>query len=547
MGKLFDYLVNHPSYETFQIREFLEIQNCPTQASSVSNFKQFIESVCHSQCKTTRTTKAKSFANIIRNDSFSVLQQVEFLEYWRHKEKAVTRAKLRAIEDEQTKNHVRSYGQVFGDPGPSHAYTGSSHAQDRSPPDLSPSSSLGGSNDNDYQSRESTPSSTSSNDEDTEPRKFYLVHDGDSYEYKLKDDASRWIVNSYDVSDAFFKYREQSKTKAEDLHHLDKYEELSLDGIILIDNDFAETDVVHYQHIEDILRDIDSCEYFEQSTMTSTKKLVLSTFAEDMAKRRINKDKILTDIDSYKRSNESGASTLCSALTNLLDTYTASYTTDTANEATLVRDSIDNILKPYFPNSSLTKSIGADSMMRDSSDRFTRLDPSLACSGKRADFSVVSVKSSHALLSLEAKSNKTKYVDELIKLCREMKDCIKAIHKEKHGNVAVCGILMRGVASQVYVMDHVFDGLYRVVLVGKFDLPRDCYGMYNLASIIPVFEKLQSIVHSSAAILRAKPASGLRIPEDIVSMHTPTTVRVSKRTLDKKDPRVKMARRKLCF
>ncbi|KAL9538157.1 hypothetical protein MBANPS3_011148 [Mucor bainieri] len=248
--------------------------------------------------------------------------------------------------------------------GPSSAPASSSHAQERVPLGLSRSPSLDGSDDHDYQSRESTPSSTSSNDDDTETRTFYLVHDGDSYEYKLKDDASRWIVNSYDVSD--------------------KYEELSLDGIFLIDNDFEQTDMIDYQHIEDVLDDIDSCACFEQPTMSPTKMLFLSTFADGMAKRRINKDKILGDIDSYKHSNESGASTLCSALTNLVNTYTASYSNATANEATLVRDSIDNILKPYFPNNTLTRSIGADSMMRDSSDRFTRLDPSLACSGKRA-------------------------------------------------------------------------------------------------------------------------------------------------------------------
>ncbi|KAL0144484.1 hypothetical protein V8B55DRAFT_1000253 [Mucor lusitanicus] len=238
-----------------------------------------------------------------------------------------------------------------------------------------------------------------------------------------------------------------------------------------------------------------------------------------MAKRRIDKDKIRADIEAYKQSKEQGALALCTTLENLLNTYSTAYTTDAVNEATLVRDAIDSFLKRYFPNSSLTSSIGTDSMMRDSSHRFTTLDLSLASCRKRADFSVVSVKSSHALLTLETKSHKTKNVDKIIKLCREMEDCMMAIHKESHGNVALCGLLMRGISCQVYLMDHEFDGLYRVVLLGKFDLPRDCYCMQNLVSIIPVFEKLQSIVHSSVAILRARPARGLYIPEDIVSMH----------------------------
>ncbi|GAN03576.1 hypothetical protein MAM1_0043c03031 [Mucor ambiguus] len=550
MGELFDYFAEHASYDTFQIQEFLKIQNCPTKVSSDKNFKYFIESVCQSKSKQAKYPKAKAFANKIRDDKFDVLKQVEFIEYWRLKEQVVTRAKLRCSEI--------GYGQVFGVANPSPIQVNSSDAQ-ANPSDVqanpsdaqaNPSQicSLNSSQDDpDYESKESTPSSTSSNDGETGSRKYYLVHDGDSYEYKLKDDASRWIVDNYDVSDAFFNYREQSKTKAEDLEELDTHEQLSLDGIMLIDKDFMQTDVVDYQHIEAILDDIDNHIHFKQPTLPSTKKLFLSRFAEDMARRKINKTKIFADINSYKQENGPDANILCTTLENLVNTYTADYTNDKANEATLVRDSIDNILKPYFPNSLLTRSVGADRMIRDSSDRFTRLDPSLACSGKRADFSVVSLKSCHALLSLEAKSNRTKNVDEMVKLCKEMKDTIKAIHKEKRGNVAVCGILMRDVSSQVYVMDHEFDGLYRVVLLGKFDLPRDCYGMQNLVSIISVFEKLKTIVHSSATTLRAKPAPRLRIPEDIVSMHTPTFIQVAKRILDKNDPRVKNAHRKLCF
>ncbi|KAL9536882.1 hypothetical protein MBANPS3_012284, partial [Mucor bainieri] len=262
MGRLFDYFAQHASYDRFQIEEFLKIQSCPTKASAVKNFKAFIDMVSKSTVEDTKYKRAKAFAIQIRNDKHAVLDQSEFLEYWRKKEQVVTRAKLRAIEDEQTKNHVRSYGQVFGAAaaaGPSSAPANSSYAQERPPLGLSRSPSSDGSDDHDYQSRESTPSSTSSNNDDTETRKFYLVHDGDSYEYKLKDDALRWIVNSYDVSGAFSKYREQSKAKAEDFNHLDKYEELSLDGIFLIDNDFEHTDMIDYQHIEDVLDDIDSC------------------------------------------------------------------------------------------------------------------------------------------------------------------------------------------------------------------------------------------------------------------------------------------------
>lgn len=58
----------------------------------------------------------------------------------------------------------------------------------------------------------------------------------------------------------------------------------------------------------------------------------------------------------------------------------------------------------YFPNTTLTKSVGADTMINDSSKRFTKLDPSLITCGKRAGFSVVLNKERRVLLSVGVKS-----------------------------------------------------------------------------------------------------------------------------------------------
>ncbi|CAO3613783.1 unnamed protein product [Mucor fragilis] len=91
-----------------------------------------------------------------------------------------------------------------------------------------------------------------------------------SFRYRAKERVYQQVAggqdlcnsNSYDVSDTFFKYREQSKAKTKDLDHLEKYEELLLDGITL-DNNSVQTDIVNY---------------FKLSTMISTKKLLLSIF-----------------------------------------------------------------------------------------------------------------------------------------------------------------------------------------------------------------------------------------------------------------------------
>jgi hypothetical protein len=122
---------------------------------------------------------------------------------------------------------------------------------------------------------------------------------------------------------------------------------------------------------------------------------------------------------------------------------------------------------------------------------------------------------------------------------------MKATHNDGYSGVIVSGIIMKGNRCHVYCMDHVFDGLYRVVLLKRVNFPSDCYQMHQLLPIFPLFQKLQTIVHSSAVKLRNRPIPAVRLLDSIVSMHTPIIVRISKRKLDKNDPAVQHARRRL--
>jgi hypothetical protein len=176
-----------------------------------------------------------------------------------------------------------------------------------------------------------TPSPTSSKNTDDARSKFYLVHDGDSYEYKLKRDSLRWIVNSYDVSDAFFKYRDEATLKAEDLKNLDDHDQLALDqlaldGIMLIDNQFYKNDIVNFDHIDGIMDDIENQEYFRQDSLEPPKQALLSRFAHNMAKKKINPKNILDDIKDYQ-ADDGDAGTLCIILRNLLSTYCPDFST----------------------------------------------------------------------------------------------------------------------------------------------------------------------------------------------------------------------------
>jgi hypothetical protein len=444
-----------------------------------------------------------------------------FINYWNVQTAKLTRSKLKATETQQALRQVQTYADIVIE-------------------ESSSSDEIEGS---EYQYSDSTPSSSSTMT-DYDETKQYLTHDGDTYHYKLKENSVRWLVNNYDVSQAFFDYRDAAISKAEDLKTLNDHEQLALDGIMLIDNSFLNTDIVDYEEAQNVLNDIDQVADFKITPMNSTQDLLIIKFANDLASRNINVTAIKKYIKEYEGEYPNDTA-ICRILNSLMDTYSVVYCTDHLNEATLVRDTIDTFFKSFFPNSSLTKSIGADTMILNSSKRFTRLDPSLKNHGKRADFSVVSTKTGHLLLSLEAKSNQTKHINDTLKLCRELKDSMKAINNDGHSAVYVCGILMKGNRCHVYCMDHVFDGLYRVVLLKSVLFPSDCYQIYQLLPIFPLFRSLQTIVQSSALKLRNRSPLTARPLDSIVSMHTPTIVRISKRKIDKNDPVVQHARRRL--
>ncbi|KAI8639553.1 hypothetical protein BD408DRAFT_445931 [Parasitella parasitica] len=184
--------------------------------------------------------------------------------------------------------------------------------------------------------------------------------------------------------------------------------------------------------------EIEQIEYFKLVEMEVARADLISKFARDMTVGNIDQVKIEADINYFKneQSTPDGATSF-DILNNLARTYFADYSTNNVNEANLARDTVDNLFKI------------------DSLKHFL-------------------------LFSLEAKSNKTKSVNDLIKLCRELKNTIKAVNIEQRSGIVLCGILVKGNCCDVYCMNHNYDGLYRVMLLKKICLPRNYYEMHQL-------------------------------------------------------------------
>jgi hypothetical protein len=116
-----------------------------------------------------------------------------------------------------------------------------------------------------------------------------------------------------------------------------------------------------------------------------------------------------------KRENCQGDKviTLPTLLHGLLGTYSADYITLSVNNATLIRDTIDNTFKSYFQNGSSIKCMGENTMIQYYSDCFVKMGPSLSNHGKHADFLAISNKSNHLLSFLEVKFPSTKHLGQL--------------------------------------------------------------------------------------------------------------------------------------
>lgn len=69
------------------------------------------------------------------------------------------------------------------------------------------------------------------------------------------------------------------------------------------------------------------------------------------------------------------------------------------------------------------------------------------------------------LLALEAKHAVSSVSSDFIKFAKELKDSLKQIRDSDYKDTPVVGLLMKISVCEVYVMDHRYDGLYRLVLV----------------------------------------------------------------------------------
>lgn len=376
---------------------------------------------------------------------------------------------------------------------------------------------------------------------------YYLITTEGDYSFQLTDKSIRWNIGNNDVSEAFMQYRNKCIDKAEESKELDTYEQLALDGIMLIDDNLPVQSMVPYYMIEPIKEELDTLDIMEILDTSKYEDEILKPFIRNMTQRSVDKDRIREDLLQWQaKHGVSKTREITCVLSDYLSTYSSGYDNESDNEATLVRDTIDPFFRAYFHNNNHYKCLSADCMIKSSSQRFKNIDPSLATSGKRSDFYIVSLRDEHLILAFEAKSGSNYKKGDQVKIGKELKDSIIAIEKQGHKEVTLIGIIMKGVAADVYMFDHRFDGLYRMMLYKTVYFPRSRHDLQQLRTLVPLFKALQSVSSKSSIELAALVPSDTSCPySQMVTMHTPIVTRTKRMNLDVNNPSVKNARRKL--
>ncbi|RIA91215.1 hypothetical protein C1645_128528 [Glomus cerebriforme] len=125
-----------------------------------------------------------------------------------------------------------------------------------------------------------------------------------------------------------------------------------------------------------------------------------------------------------------------------------------------------------------------------------RFDPERL--GTKPDFTVMTTNpQKHVeLFVVEIKPNKTNNAlvsEDLVSLGKTMKCAIDKSIKDGADDLVICGMQVIGYLGRAYVMDLRFEGIYRMILIGEFELPRgstswgtalQCYQVLNIIRVI---------------------------------------------------------------
>ncbi|CAG8614229.1 11295_t:CDS:10, partial [Diversispora eburnea] len=288
---------------------------------------------------------------------------------------------------------------------------------------------------------------------------------------ELSEGAKKWVIGTLDVSNLLLEYRDMSIQKASDnkideiaeilsLNHIFLFEQNVSSGISLmiepeslkIISDNIKNEFTPYQMSDD---DILRC------------YKMAKTASEDFEKCKSLLRKWQKELDDDQEDL-------------ILEIFESMQVFAKIENDTFVHEVFEPVIKTFFRNINFKCEWSTD-VLEASAHRKRKFDPSLQ--GRKADFSVyMPIKDC-----------------DLVKLGNEMKDILDKCIDNGVGNknMTICGFQCR-----LFAMDLKYEAIYRMILLGKFYLPRDNSDLGVLPTSIERLMQIKTIMTCSTEICR---------------------------------------------
>ncbi|GAN03945.1 hypothetical protein MAM1_0051c03401 [Mucor ambiguus] len=392
------------------------------------------------------------------------------------------------------------------------------------------------------------PESTDSSSEEELAKKAqelaeYLISTNENDIIIVNDSNRVWkLGNQINLSEKFLKSRNQLVKECQATRRkLADDEQLALSGIILLDNDHISNVLEHQDHLQ-AYREVE----IKYKTNDSTEDLAIADIVKclDLIRTAARSTTVDTALDSSSLPTR-----VKTILYSLKSTYSRQYSVKGINENTVIKDYLVPMLDSFFPNSDYMTTYAADKEIKESSNRFMAIDPSLTKHSKKADYSVVHNATKYTLLTVEAKScqQQSKSSSDLIKIGKYLKDVLEAAKKKGYQGLQLIGVVSSGEHINIYVLEHNYDYIYTLFKLDTIHIP---VNYTNIHSVMPAFQimpKLKNIVDANIDKLN-KPDKSISPLQHIETYHTPMALpgqRAKRLPNIKTSPQFKAARRKL--
>ncbi|CAG8550699.1 16089_t:CDS:10 [Acaulospora colombiana] len=280
----------------------------------------------------------------------------------------------------------------------------------------------------------------------------YLIGPGVS-EWHLNEDSTRWVVGSIDISEICLKYRAVVVKK-------------------------CESKAVILDAIEELLIACERLSHKERQAAASRCLRVFETATEE--------EEIMVEI-----------------FRGLVDNEQSLFMGNKIVEDTHVIQNVNSIIRPFFKNSRKITFEGANKIAESSAIAKRRFDPVLL--GRKPDFTVITAnpKKHVELLIGKVRPQKTRDAlvsEDLVSLGKMMKRALDKSIKDGVDDLVICGLQVIGFIGRAYVMDLRFEGVYRMIFIGEFELPRGSASWSTVLRCYRVMNTIRVIVNDMATL-----------------------------------------------